>query len=101
MDMAKVGRTANGGSCRLTLTDDDVAGRRLFMPWCEEAGCRVYTDEYGNIFARRAGTDPNLPPVLFGRTLETLPLGGSFDGGFGGVQGNQSLWVRVCSFVYE
>src|SRR3546814_20011003 len=89
--MAKGGRTANGGSCRLTLTDGDVAGRRLFRQWCEEAGCRVYTDEVGNIFARRAGTDPSLPPVLCGSHLDTQPLGGRFDGVYGVLAGLEVL----------
>lgn len=91
MDMARIGRTANGGSCRLTLTDDDVAGRRLFMRWCEEAGCQVYTDEVGNIFARRAGTDCAAPPVLCGSHLDTQPLGGRFDGVYGVLAGLEAL----------
>lgn len=91
MAMAEIGRTSNGGSCRLTLTDDDVAGRRLFMQWCEEAGCKVYTDEVGNIFARRAGTDPKAAPVLCGSHLDTQPLGGRFDGVYGVLAGLEVL----------
>lgn len=91
MDMAKVGATANGGSCRLTLTEDDVAGRALFMAWCREEGCEVYTDEVGNIFARRAGTDPSLPAVLCGSHLDTQPLGGRFDGVFGVLAGLEAM----------
>ncbi|HEU0229950.1 MAG TPA: Zn-dependent hydrolase [Burkholderiaceae bacterium] len=91
MDMAAVGRTANGGSCRLTLTEDDVAGRRLFMRWCEEAGCQVYTDEVGNIFARRAGTDAGAAPVMCGSHLDTQPLGGRFDGVYGVLAGLEAL----------
>jgi N-carbamoyl-L-amino-acid hydrolase len=91
MDMARVGRTANGGSSRLTLTDDDVAGRRLFMRWSEEAGCQVYTDEVGNIFARRAGAVPGLPPVLCGSHLDTQVLGGRFDGVYGVLAGLEVL----------
>lgn len=91
MEMAEIGRTANGGSCRLTLSDDDVAGRRLFMQWCREAGCQVYTDEVGNIYARRAGTDPGAAPVLCGSHLDTQPLGGRFDGVYGVLAGLEAL----------
>ncbi|MBV6304547.1 Zn-dependent hydrolase [Candidimonas humi] len=91
MEMAEIGRTANGGSCRLTLSDDDVAGRRLFMQWCGEAGCQVYTDEVGNIYARRAGADPDAPPVLCGSHLDTQPLGGRFDGVYGVLAGLEAL----------
>jgi N-carbamoyl-L-amino-acid hydrolase len=91
MDMARIGQTTNGGSCRLTLTEDDVAGRRLFMQWCEEAGCQVYTDEVGNIFARRPGTDSGVAPVLCGSHLDTQPLGGRFDGVYGVLAGLEVL----------
>ena len=37
MDMAQIGATAKGGSCRLALTDEDKAGRDLFVRWCTEA----------------------------------------------------------------
>jgi N-carbamoyl-L-amino-acid hydrolase len=41
----------------------------------------------GNIFARRAGTEPGLPPVLIGSHLDTQPTGGKFDGVFGVLAG--------------
>src|SRR3546814_15578138 len=41
----------------------------------------------GNIFARRAGSDPSLPPVTTGSHLDTQPTGGKFDGVFGVLAG--------------
>src|SRR5262249_50910057 len=57
--------------------------RRLFVRWCEEAGCTVAVDAIGNIFARRAGRQPELAPVLFGSDLDSQPTGGKFDGAYG------------------
>lgn len=82
-DMAKIGATAKGGSCRLALSDEDKAGRDLFVSWCETAGCTVSVDRIGNIFARRKGRDDSLPPVVMGSHLDTQPTGGRFDGVFG------------------
>ncbi|ALG72442.1 allantoate amidohydrolase [Azospirillum thiophilum] len=82
-EMAKIGATPKGGSCRLALSDEDKAGRDLFVSWCEAAGCTVTVDRIGNIFARRAGRDPSLPPVVMGSHLDTQPTGGRFDGVFG------------------
>lgn len=87
MDMAAVGATPKGGNCRLALTDEDKAGRDLFVEWCRAAGCSITVDAIGNIFARRAGSDPTLPPVVVGSHLDTQPTGGRFDGVYGVLAG--------------
>ena len=83
MEMAKIGATPKGGCKRLTLTDLDKQGRELFRAWCQQAGCSVKVDEMGNMFARRAGVEDNLPPVVLGSHLDTQPTGGKFDGVLG------------------
>ena len=83
MDMAKIGATPKGGVKRLTLTDLDRESRDLFKSWCEAAGCTVSVDKMGNMFARREGADPSLPPVMIGSHLDTQPTGGKFDGALG------------------
>ncbi len=83
MDMAKIGATPKGGVKRLTLTEPDRQGRDRFVGWCKEAGLAVNVDGVGNIFARRAGRNNALPPVVSGSHLDTQPSGGRFDGCFG------------------
>lgn len=83
MDMAKVGPIPGNGSGRLALTDLDAAGRALFSEWCRNADLTVETDAIGNLFARRAGRDESLPPVVMGSHLDTQPTGGRFDGVYG------------------
>src|SRR3984957_20968225 len=87
MELAQIGATAKGGVCRLAASDLDAEGRRLFIRWCEEAGCAVTIDRIGNIFARRPGRDPALPPVVTGSPLDTQPTGGKFDGAYGVMAG--------------
>jgi N-carbamoyl-L-amino-acid hydrolase len=87
MQMAKIGATEKGGCCRLALTDLDKQGRDLFVQWCEQAGCTIKVDKMGNIFARREGTEPDLPAVLTGSHLDTQPTGGRFDGVYGVLTG--------------
>jgi N-carbamoyl-L-amino-acid hydrolase len=83
MDMAKIGATPRGGVRRLALTEDDQRGRDLFAQWCRAANLSVSIDQVGNLFARRAGTDPHAAPVLIGSHLDTQPEGGRFDGVYG------------------
>lgn len=91
MDMATIGATPAGGVCRLALSDEDKAGRDLFIRWCEEAGCTIRIDTMGNIFARRAGLDNSVPPIMTGSHLDTVPTGGKFDGALGVLAGLEVL----------
>lgn len=87
MELAQIGATEKGGVCRLAASDLDAEARRLFIRWCEEAGCTVTVDRVGNIFARRPGRNPDLPPVMTGSHLDTQPTGGRFDGAYGVMAG--------------
>lgn len=91
MDLARLGATPKGGVCRLALTDLDRQARDLFVQWSEAAGCQVSVDGVGNIFARRPGRNPELPPVMTGSHIDTQPTGGKFDGCFGVMAGLEVL----------
>lgn len=91
MEMARIGATPAGGCNRQALTDEDRQGRDLFVSWCREIGCEVQVDQMGNIFARRAGADDSLPPVITGSHLDTQPTGGKFDGVYGVLAGLEVL----------
>ena len=87
MDMAQIGATEKGGVCRLALTDLDKQGRDLFIDWCKDEGCSIRIDQMGNIFARREGRNPDLPPIVTGSHLDSQPTGGKFDGVYGVLSG--------------
>ena len=81
--MALIGPGVAGGCNRQTLTDADGQGRHLFAGWCKEAGMTMGVDGMGNMFATRAGTDPDALPVYMGSHLDTQPTGGRYDGVLG------------------
>jgi len=87
MDMAQHGATPAGGCNRQALTDEDRAGRELFVQWCQAAGCEIRRDAIGNLFARRPGREDSLAPVLVGSHLDTQPSGGKYDGVYGVLAG--------------
>ena len=91
MKMAQFGALPGGGCNRQALTDEDKAGRDCFMAWCRDIGCEVRIDQIGNIFARRAGRDDALAPVITGSHLDTQPTGGKFDGIYGVLAGLEVL----------
>ena len=77
---AEIGRFRDVGLRRLALSAEDKQMRDLFVEWAKSAGCTVEIDRLGNIFARRPGTDPSLPPVAIGSHLDTQICGGRYDG---------------------
>ena len=87
MEMAAIGATASGGCNRQALTDLDIAGRDLLMPWARAAYLTPRVDAIGNLFLRRAGRDDSLPVVMTGSHLDTQPTGGKFDGVYGVLAG--------------
>lgn len=80
MHTAQFGGTPKGGICRLALSEDDARVRTWFAQTCAALGCDVTFDSMGNQFARRAGEDNTLPPIMIGSHLDTQPTGGKFDG---------------------
>jgi N-carbamoyl-L-amino-acid hydrolase len=91
MAMAEVGATPDGGSQRLALTDEDRAGRELFLSWARDAGLSLRADRAGNWFLRREGSDPSRPALMTGSHLDTQPNGGRFDGVFGVLAGLEAV----------
>src|SRR5215470_17489679 len=83
METARIGATAKGGICRLTLTDLDRQVRDWLKAQCIALSCAVTIDEVGNMFARRPGKHSTRPPIAMGSHLDTQPTGGKFDGPLG------------------
>jgi beta-ureidopropionase / N-carbamoyl-L-amino-acid hydrolase len=91
MGTARIGATAKGGICRLTLTDPDRQVRDWLKSQCQALGCTVAVDEVGNMFARRPGKDAKLSPIAIGSHLDSQPTGGKFDGPLGVLAGLEVL----------
>ena len=85
------GGTFQEGVSRIGYSDADIAGRRFVMGLMRDAGAAIRIDAAGNIFASRAGSDPTLPPVLFGSHVDSVPTGGNFDGDLGSLSAIEIL----------
>lgn len=82
-EQAEIGATEKGGLHRRTLTDNDKAIRDWFFNQMEAGGLDIRIDEFGNMFGRREGTDPDASPILVGSHLDSQPYGGIYDGALG------------------
>jgi beta-ureidopropionase / N-carbamoyl-L-amino-acid hydrolase len=91
METARIGATAKGGICRLTLTDLDRQVRDWLKAQCQVLGCTVTVDEVGNMFVTRPGKNSKLLPIAIGSHLDTQPTSGKFDGPLGVLAGLEAL----------
>jgi N-carbamoyl-L-amino-acid hydrolase len=85
--LSMFGRPAGGtfadGVSRVAYSEADIEGRQYVIGLMRAAGLNPRIDPAGNIFGKRAGTDPALLPILFGSHIDSVPSGGNFDGDLG------------------
>lgn len=82
-DLAEFGKTAEGGTNRVAYSDEDIRAREYVMRLMREAQLDVSIDAAGNIVGRRAGSDASLMPIMIGSHIDSVPMGGSYDGQVG------------------
>src|SRR5882762_8664002 len=81
--LAEFGKNPQGGVSRLAYSDADRLGREYVFGLMKQAKLDVSIDAAGNLIGHRAGCDKNLPPLLFGSHIDSVPEGGNYDGDVG------------------
>ncbi|RFB17389.1 Zn-dependent hydrolase [Bacillus sp. HNG] len=81
--LSEIGRTADNGSHRIGFSHEEKAAKDLVMQWMTEAGLTVTEDGAGNVFGRLNGKNSDLPALLSGSHVDSVPNGGHFDGPLG------------------
>ncbi len=82
------------GANRVGGSEAEQQACELAAGWMQKAGLEVARDEAGNVVGRLRGTRPDLPEVWTGSHLDSVPVGGKFDGALGVVAGLEAA-VRV------
>src|SRR6187397_2575351 len=95
MEMAKIGGTNLGGVNRQALSPEDARAQFLMIAWANDRKFACYTDAVGNLFIRREGSVPDVPPVVAGSHLDSQPNGGKFDGASGVLAAFEAL-EAIC-----
>jgi hydantoinase/carbamoylase family amidase len=79
------------GANRPGLSAAEQAAHDLVASWMLEARLDADVDLAGNLVGRLRGTRPELPEVWTGSHLDTVPMGGRFDGALGVVAGLEAV----------
>jgi len=83
--LAAFGKTPRGGVSRLAYSEEDRKAREYVAGLMKDAGLEVSTDAAGNIVGRRRGSNPQLPPLILGSHIDSVPDGGKYDGNVGSI----------------
>lgn len=89
-ELGRCGEQPGGGLDRPQYSVAWLQARDLLSSWMHEAGLDVHTDAVGNLFGRLVGRDDGRT-VLTGSHLDTVRLGGRYDGALGIVTGLAAL----------
>ena len=91
MEMAQIGAIPGNGVNRAAFSKEDIEARKRLTAWARARNFTVAMDAIGNLFIRRAGTDPHAAPVMTGSHMDSQPRGGRFDGIYGVLAGLEAL----------
>lgn len=90
--LAEIGGLPNGGVSRVAFTADDLRARIQIQEWMMAAGMTVRIDAAGNIIGRYAGRYETAA-LATGSHIDTVPIGGRYDGCLGVLAGIEVVRV--------
>jgi N-carbamoyl-L-amino-acid hydrolase len=82
-ELSKFGANPQGGVSRVAYSEADLQGRQYAIGLMKAAGLDVHIDLAGNIVGTRAGSNTSLKPLLIGSHIDSVPMGGNYDGDMG------------------
>ncbi|HET8677194.1 MAG TPA: Zn-dependent hydrolase [Blastocatellia bacterium] len=95
--LSEYGRNPEGGVSRVAWTEPDIQARRFVIDKLMSGiGLDIRIDAAGSIYGRREGTEKNLPVILFGSHIDSVPKGGNFDGDVGSMSA-----IEIMRTLYE
>lgn len=92
-EMAAFGAIPGPGVNRQAFSAEDIAARKTLLTWLKPYGYEIFVDDIANLFIRRPGRNPDLPPVVTGSHMDSQPRGGRFDGIYGVLAGLEVLFA--------
>jgi len=81
--LAKFGANPQGGVSRVAYSEADLQARDYAITLMKQARLDVHIDAAGNIVGTRPGSEATLKPLLLGSHIDSVPMGGNYDGDVG------------------
>ena len=80
--LGRIGETP-AGMDRIAFSPAEIEARAYVTGLLREAGLATRVDMAGNLIATRPGRESGLKPIAMGSHIDTVPMGGKFDGALG------------------
>jgi N-carbamoyl-L-amino-acid hydrolase len=80
--LGRIGETPRGMD-RIAFSPAEIEARAYVTRLLEDAGLATRVDPAGNLIATRPGAESGLRPIAMGSHIDTVPMGGKFDGALG------------------
>jgi beta-ureidopropionase / N-carbamoyl-L-amino-acid hydrolase len=90
-DLATHTADPGGGVTRMSYGEGEQVAHEMFAVCAREVGLDVSHDAVGNSYYTLPGTDRQIPRVMTGSHLDSVPRGGNYDGAAGVVAGVTAL----------
>jgi len=81
--LSQFGKNPQGGVSRMGFSEADIKAREYIVKIMKEMKLEVTIDAGGNIIGKRKGLNNKLLPIVFGSHIDSVPLGGNYDGDVG------------------
>lgn len=82
-EIATIGLTEDGGSYRIGFSVEEQQAKEKIIDWMRALEMTVYQDGALNVFGYLYGTNRELPAIMCGSHVDSVPNGGHFDGVLG------------------
>ncbi len=90
--LGQIGRNPDDkGLYRMAFTEADMEARRWLLDRLRAAGADAKLDGAANVVGRWEGADGDLPTIVIGSHIDSVPAGGIFDGSLGVLAGLECM----------
>lgn len=95
IELSKITETPGKGVTRSAYSKEDKQARDYLIKEMRKLNLKVSIDGVGTVFARKDGTNNELPAIIFGSHYDTVVNGGAFDGAAGTVAALECMRTLV------
>lgn len=93
IELSNIGKDERGGIYRMAFTQEDYQAREWLLQKMKDIGLEASFDGALNVQAKLSGGKKDLPAIVLGSHIDTVPNAGALDGALGVLMGLECLQI--------